>query len=82
MKRKFVVILVAQTILIFLALVYAFVERGIAKENAIRAAFMEELARLNAEKAVKQARLAEQNSILYNKAMIELRDAQKIKSPH
>jgi hypothetical protein len=37
MKKKFVFILVAQTLLVLVTLMYAFVQQGIARENAILA---------------------------------------------
>jgi len=79
MKKKFVFILLAQTLLILLTLTYAIVQQGIAQENA-------RLAEENARKAVEQAKFADEsarraldNEVKYNKAMVEL---QKIKSPH
>jgi len=48
MKKKFIFILVAQTILILVTLTYAFVQQGIAREYAV-------LAEENAKKAIEFA---------------------------
>jgi hypothetical protein len=70
MKKKFVFILAAQTVLILLTLTYAFVQQGIAKEYAI-------LAENNAVKAVEQAKLANEHAVKCKELMIELQKCKK-----
>jgi hypothetical protein len=65
MKKKFIFILVAQALLILVTLTYAFVQQGIARENA-------NLAEYNALRAIEQTKLAHENAVMYNKVRTEL----------
>jgi hypothetical protein len=78
MKKKFVFILVAQTILILVTLMYAFVQQGIAQEYAKFASENAKIAERNAVRALEDVKLAREK---YDKLIVELQEC-KNKSPH